>query len=243
MHDFDGEGWSTGMPIGGKGGYGGSTSAYGGTAAYKPCDHYGDVEFATITHDDGRVTALTGISQWGWGKIKRVAAENFALIIDCGAITVPTPLLPSELKRPDFVAPRTDAGKALVGLDPQALNRHVVWEPPVPLQAPPILALAWSDGAAPIVAAEFWVELASALPAGTVAACCVGGHGRTGTTLAALLIASGMTFYEATVTIWTSYCAKAIETDAQIGYLKALDRALHGDKADTREITSGGKTK
>lgn len=53
---------------------------------------------------------------------------------------------------------------------------------------------------------------------------CAGGHGRTGTTLAALLILQGMTTKRAVATIRAKYCSDAIETRSQLGMLSSLNR-------------------
>lgn len=51
---------------------------------------------------------------------------------------------------------------------------------------------------------------------------CVGGHGRTGTTLAALLILQGMSSKRAAARIRRTYCGEAIESKAQAEMLLAV---------------------
>lgn len=53
---------------------------------------------------------------------------------------------------------------------------------------------------------------------------CAGGHGRTGTMLAALLVLQGMPFKRAAAAIRSRYCADAIETKGQSQMLQALCR-------------------
>lgn len=53
---------------------------------------------------------------------------------------------------------------------------------------------------------------------------CAGGHGRTGTTLAALLILQGMTPACSIRTIRSRYCSEAVETRSQAKALEALAR-------------------
>lgn len=53
---------------------------------------------------------------------------------------------------------------------------------------------------------------------------CAGGHGRTGTTLAGLLVLQGMPARRAAAAIRSHYCADAIETKSQFQMLDALRR-------------------
>jgi hypothetical protein len=90
---------------------------------------------------------------------------------------------------------------------------------------PDIIRLDWPDMSAPVhVGIRFWRSLLEMLPARTCA-CCVGGHGRTGTCLAALLIAGGMDGEAAIHWIRQHHCSRAIETAGQEAYLKALAKA------------------
>ena len=56
-------------------------------------------------------------------------------------------------------------------------------------------------------------------------ACCVGGHGRTGTTLACLMVAGGLTADEAIHRVRTTYGKKAAETSVQEKYVGRVYRA------------------
>jgi len=52
---------------------------------------------------------------------------------------------------------------------------------------------------------------------------CIGGHGRTGTAVASMLVAAfGWTPEAATTWIWENYCNQAIETNGQISYVYEL---------------------
>jgi len=53
---------------------------------------------------------------------------------------------------------------------------------------------------------------------------CAGGHGRTGTTLAALLVLQGMSPTRAVKQIRAQYCREAVETKAQIQMLNTLKK-------------------
>lgn len=94
----------------------------------------------------------------------------------------------------------------------------------------PILQIPWPDGDLPEVKPEFWQELVKLLPAGNVYVCCAGGHGRTGTALAALRLLSvpATTVREAILEIRKVHCPEAIESDAQIKYLYDLGIMIGG---------------
>lgn len=90
------------------------------------------------------------------------------------------------------------------------------------LAFPDVVRLAWPDMTAPThVGLRFWVRLHGMLPQHTAVAC-VGGHGRTGTALACLLVADGMTADDAIKVVREKHCSKAIETIAQEQYIKRL---------------------
>lgn len=106
-----------------------------------------------------------------------------------------------------------------------------------------ILPLDWPDMSAPPCSLDFWITLWDLLPAKTVA-CCVGGHGRTGTCLASLLIAAGETYYDAISIIREKHCNKAIESLVQELYLhtlyiEMLNRNVEWAKASSPDDTSG----
>lgn len=84
-----------------------------------------------------------------------------------------------------------------------------------------VLDLAWPDMAAPPCSLDFWIKLWDLLPESTVIAC-FGGHGRSGTCAAALMIASGVDYYAAVDIIRTKHCDKAIETLPQEKYLHGI---------------------
>jgi protein-tyrosine phosphatase len=69
----------------------------------------------------------------------------------------------------------------------------------------PTLGIQWPDMGIPNLRSSFWVELLNRLPEGATMACCVGGHGRTGTTLACLMVAGGLTADEAIHRVRTTY--------------------------------------
>lgn len=89
-----------------------------------------------------------------------------------------------------------------------------------------IIELDWPDGSAPPVALGFWVQLWRLLQergVKSMGVCCFGGHGRTGTALAALMIADGVVADSAIKVVRSVHCKRAIETQAQERYLNKLD--------------------
>lgn len=87
---------------------------------------------------------------------------------------------------------------------------------------PDVIRLKWPDLSAPWqVGPGFWARLYQSLPHATMV-CCVGGHGRTGTAIACLLVASGMDPDLAILTVRTKHCRRAIETPEQEKYIRSL---------------------
>ena len=88
---------------------------------------------------------------------------------------------------------------------------------------PDVITLSWPDMTAPTqVGIKFWERLIMVLPMDT-AVCCMGGHGRTGTALAAMLVADGMGAVEAMAKVRGEHCTRAIETLEQENYIKGLE--------------------
>lgn len=91
---------------------------------------------------------------------------------------------------------------------------------------PEVLSLDWPDMTAPThVPAHFWVKLLAMLPP-AVCISCVGSHGRTGTAMACLLVASGMSADKAIATVRQDHCSHAIETQGQQAYIHKIAKAL-----------------
>lgn len=89
---------------------------------------------------------------------------------------------------------------------------------------PPILRLHWQDMGVPPVQYAFWEELLDLLPEGVTKICCHGGHGRTGTALAALYLVAhpDVTAEVAIDLVRNDHCSRAIETAGQEEYLHKL---------------------
>ncbi len=89
---------------------------------------------------------------------------------------------------------------------------------------PKILRLDWRDYSAPDgVPLTFWKEVWKRLPVGKTIIACQGGHGRTGTCIASLMIANGITYKDAIKHVRKEHCVHAIESAIQEDYLENLD--------------------
>jgi hypothetical protein len=95
------------------------------------------------------------------------------------------------------------------------------WDPPWPHEQ-----VAWPDFGLPGDAGGLRTALADLLDrarAGDqVELGCLGGHGRTGTALACLAVLTGTPPGDAVDWVRAHYCPKAVETDAQRGFVEAF---------------------
>lgn len=98
-----------------------------------------------------------------------------------------------------------------------SLNKHFPRQPET-------LHVPWPDMCPPTAPAAFFKEVVTASKSGShVVFACEGGHGRTGTTLASLLIQlRDMTAYEAIAQVRDEYCGGAVETRGQAAWLCEL---------------------
>ena len=146
----------------------------------------------------------------------------------------------------DRVIERLKAQQALTDLewDRVAAEEYAAWQQAqaaTPAKTaeyttePPVyIPLDWPDFQAPSkVGASFWQALWAELPEGTpeqpakIVVCCMGGHGRTGTCLAALMIVgAGMSAPNAVNLVRLNHCVSAVESDTQVNYLRALAKRL-----------------
>jgi hypothetical protein len=165
---------------------------------------------------------------------------NAQLIIDCGNVVDDKPA--KWVRGPGRVH--------IGGVDPfDTLNQYLAND-----AIPPVVKLDWRDYGVPPVGVDiyFWKRFLSMLPKGNIVVCCQGGHGRTGTCLAALAVASGMTANDAIALVREQHCKKAIagmtandaialvreqhckkaiETDSQLAYIKSLgDQAVEAQR-------------
>ncbi|MBI2756169.1 MAG: hypothetical protein HYX52_05605 [Chloroflexi bacterium] len=85
-----------------------------------------------------------------------------------------------------------------------------------------IVHLRWADYDIPSAGLRFWQEITTLLGQSSVTITCMGGHGRTGTALAALLVADGFTAEDAVRLVRTKHCSLAIESKSQEDYIYRL---------------------
>lgn len=184
--------------------YHGGTSSPS-TSTYKVCEH-----------EPSHVTEINGISFWA-ATHKEIKPGNIpagALVINNGG--------PSSLKTK--FTPKSIFKKLPPGWD--SLNKSPYRET---LEADEIY-MEWRDFAAPPLKPEFWGILWDAIQTQgytDIVFTCLGGHGRTGTSLCSVLIAAGLTAEEAVTTIRSNYCSQAVENDDQAEYLVMLSKFYH----------------
>lgn len=96
---------------------------------------------------------------------------------------------------------------------------------------PNVVSFRWPDGRVIPMNAQFWEDLWELLPGapgkpGRTLICCMGGHGRTGTCLAALMMASGQAEVAssliAVLMTRSLHCEQAVESAPQLLYLDQL---------------------
>lgn len=115
--------------------------------------------------------------------------------------------------------------------DPAIMPPHMLKTLHAHLEEPNVteIVLPWPDGGIPPVKPSFWralLEVCAAEKAPLVIHC-IGGHGRTGTALAAILIAYSIPAKDAIEYVREKHCNRAIETQAQVDYLEELDELLN----------------
>lgn len=90
-----------------------------------------------------------------------------------------------------------------------------------------ILQIDWDDRQAPNVTPEFWVEM-NKLLYGDVMTCCVGGHGRSGTSFVCLLLVNAPDYdaLDAMIHVRSVHCPRAIESVAQHDYINQVAKYL-----------------
>lgn len=171
----------------------GSGNTGGTTATYVTCSHPGDT--VIFEHEGKQLFASNNHS------LKEMSGK-WDLIIDLANIISNTDnsfVKPGQLGKFDALKAYTPSNK-------------------LPSE---VLRLNWPDMGAPLCTLDFWLTLWKILPAKSVIAC-MGGHGRTGTCLAALMIAAGVDYFQAVKDVRSIHCHKAIESMAQMKYLHTL---------------------
>lgn len=92
----------------------------------------------------------------------------------------------------------------------------------------------WPDGSIPVIPYAFWKDLKNHLvnTKGKMLVFCLGGHGRTGTAIACLMVACGWSAGAAKAWIRRNYCKEAIETQVQEDYISRVEQAFKEKKKD-----------
>lgn len=140
--------------------------------------------------------------------------------------------------RPDVVIDM--AGNLKPNFIQNAPEKYHILKKYVSVPEPEVLNLDWEDYGTPPVSFRFWKTLLSLIAGQNVTLTCMGGHGRTGTAMAALMIADGLAPNRAMARVWSDYCEKAIETTSQENYLLALagqSRAELNEPVTERSVT------
>lgn len=103
-----------------------------------------------------------------------------------------------------------------------------------------IRTIRWPDGGVPDLTEKDWKDLLGDIVRLSrdrktnlnVLVCCVGGHGRTGTTLAIFAALTGIAPADPVVYTRTAYCPKAVETKVQCRYIRSITKR-DTEEADT----------
>jgi len=111
-----------------------------------------------------------------------------------------------------------------------------------PARADKMVVYPWPDYAAPsnlreLVGAAKWL-MKMAADGAIVEIGCIGGHGRTGTMLATMLVVAGKDPLHAAHTIRRQYCGKSIESTDQMHFLRQVWAHLRGEPAPTWDETN-----
>lgn len=90
----------------------------------------------------------------------------------------------------------------------------------------------WPDMGVVTLPCQFWKDLVQYLASHKTRLLifCVGGHGRTGTAIACLLVACGWDSGEAVRWIRHHYCASAIESKAQEAYIREIEAGCSAER-------------
>lgn len=93
----------------------------------------------------------------------------------------------------------------------------------------PVVRISWPDFDIPELDQQFWFDLIDVInnkwaahEITGVTACCVGGHGRTGTALSILAGLTGACQSDPVLFIRKHYCEKVVESDTQVKYIEEI---------------------
>lgn len=150
----------------------------------------------------------------------RTTKDKFEFVIDAGDII--------SLYSGNYTSKLLDGDPELVA----ALNPYGVEIPKTRL-----LKIDWNDRAAPDVIPEFWTRL-NEIIYGDVMTCCVGGHGRSGTTFTCLLLNNAPDYdaLDAIIHLRAVHCPRAIESIVQHEYINDVATYL-GREANAKQAS------
>ena len=167
------------------------------------CDHTPDLKRPIAEFDQGRGAGLSPVRLYvGNYSGARSEKNSFDFIIDCGDVISLWGKQASKV---------LDGDEELI----QALRPLTVEYPRTR-----VLKIDWADRKAPDVIPSFWNELSQRI-AGDVMTCCIGGHGRSGTSLVCLMLANAPDYdaLDAIVHLRAVHCPRAIESIEQHEYI------------------------
>jgi len=202
--------------------YGGQRMIYGGSSfsSWQKCEHEQRKEFEPVFQTPN------GLYFYGAAKSDIPSLDpddDKRLVVNCSGYSI------NGTTSGPFVKAVPETMKALQNSKLQLKGKKVGYGDEILLD--------WDDGKAPYLVPGFWtllLDLAAADKYVDVMLCCFGGHGRTGTGLAAVLLASGMAKNpdDAIALVRKKHCSKAVESYDQIDYLEILASYLHKWKSD-----------
>lgn len=181
------------------------------------CSHEGTTPVVTLA--DTRIEVYAASKMWA-----KEASYLADFVIDCGA-HISSDTTSAFVKAKGTL--RDGDRERITGLNELIMT------------VPPVAQLDWPDQGIPAGGAAFWLGLVNILPdPGKVLVCCIGGHGRTGTCLASLLLVTnpGMTAKAVIDFVRAKHCKHAIETLAQERYLCALSEQMRRLGARARQL-------
>ena len=174
---------------------------------------YSGYSYTACTHDGEKAVLRVGNVTFGGAAGSKVTAGTAVLLVDMAGNA-------SKHVETQQARKCTFPGKFEV-------LREFVVVPPTP---PPRIEVDWPDRGVPPLTRGFFEKLPEIVGSGHVIINCVGGHGRTGTALAALLIVHADVTAEAAITaVRKEHCSKSVESKEQVQWL--CDLAGFGEVA------------
>ena len=165
--------------------------------------------------DDGLILAIGDYSG------ARSDHDEFDFVIDCGDVL--------DLKKQAPTKLLTGDPELVEKLEPATVETNLDTR---------VLKIDWWDRRAPDLLPQFWTEL-NKLIYGKVMTCCVGGHGRSGTSFVCLLLNNAPDYdaLDAIIHLRAVHCPRAIESVVQHEYINDVARHL-GREPNAREATT-----